>query len=667
MVLDALREKHLKLLAPLAVAALTFAVFLPALKNGFVNWDDLQTLVENQQYRGLGWRQLKWMFTTFHMGHYQPLSWVTFAFDHLIWGMNPLGYHLTSVILHALTALVFYFVCLKLLASGSERARSEGDPGLYLSAAVAALFFAIHPLRVESVAWATERRDVLSGLFYLLAVNFYLKPRLPAGKTGFFRLHILPLAAFLLSLFSKGMGITLPAALILLDIYPLRRLPLSPRRWFTPEFRRIWLEKIPFIIFAAVFAVVGFTATGGAMRSYEAFGPVPRIVHSLFSVWLYVWKTLVPFGLSPLYKLPGSFGLASWPSLLGAAFLTAATAAAVRAGRPALLTAWAYYLVTLGPVAGFVKFGPQSAADRYTYLPCLGFAVLAGAGFHLSRRHPRGLLSNACAALTLLALTGLAFGTWRQQKIWHDSETLWNYALALDPRLDIAHNNLGSYLTSSGEHDRARFHFLEALRINPDYAGAYYNLAWELAEAGKSGPAAGYYREALRLDPGFAMAAYNLGLLSEQAGLPAGRQGRFDQARYYYREALRIDPDYAQAYYNLGTLLAGRGEADKAVECYRQALRINPDYADAHANLCVVLAARGELREGVKHCAAALSIDPAHKNAHYNLALALTGMGKPEEAARHYREALKIDPFFSQARRNLDMLIAGQVRKPRAR
>ncbi len=380
---------RLDLLIPCLTAVVTFMVFLPALNNGFVNWDDMSNIAENQNYRGLGWQQLKWMFTTFHLGPYQPLSWVSYGIDYLLWGMKPFGYHLTNIILHSVNAAIFCLLNLKLLALSTIASARERRADLYLSAAFAALFFSIHPLRVESVAWVTERRDVLSGLFYLLTLLWYVKSNSKeATQSPSWKRHVLPLIFCLFALLSKGMAISLPVVLLIIDFYPLKRLDLNSGSWFAGGNRAVWLEKLPYFLMAAAFGVVGVLgqAQAGALKSYENTGFSVRAAQVPFAVGFYIWKTVMPLKLSPLYKFIG--GLTDPTVLLCSAVMLAFTAAAISVRRrwPVFPAVWFYYLVVLTPVSGIVKFGFQAKADRYTYLPCLGFAVLAGAGFITTRQ-----------------------------------------------------------------------------------------------------------------------------------------------------------------------------------------------------------------------------------------------------------------------------------------
>src|SRR5213078_4351825 len=273
--------------APLLVVLFTLAAFLPTLQNQFVNWDDDKNFSDNPHYRGLGWSHLRWMWTTFHVGHYIPLTWMTLGMDYLLWGMSPFGYHLTSLLLHATNAGVFYFLVLRILTFAlSNRA-------LALSAGFAALVFAIHPLRVESVAWATERRDVLSGLFYLLTILAYLRAceRMDRGR----RWYWLSLALFICALLSKSMVVNLPVVLLILDVYPLRRLG-GFMGWWNPAVRRVYVEKIPFVLLAAAASVIAFKAQFllQSTASLDQLSVLGRLAISAYGLSFYLWKMLLP-------------------------------------------------------------------------------------------------------------------------------------------------------------------------------------------------------------------------------------------------------------------------------------------------------------------------------------------------------------------------------------
>src|SRR5437899_9626389 len=349
-------------LLPCLIALVTFVPFLPTLDNQFVNWDDDKNLLKNPHYRGLGWSQLRWMWTAFHLGHYIPLTWMTFGLDYLLWGMNPLGYHLTNLLLHAANAVVFFFVVLRILTRALPNPSERGE-ALAVSSGVAALVFAIHPLHVESVAWATERRDVLSGLFYLVTILLYLRAceRGERGR-GWYRLSV---AVFVCALLSKSMVVNLPVVLLILDVYPLRRLG-GALGWWSARARRVYVEKIPFVLLAAAASAVALMA----QLSHRAMIPVThlsapgRLAVSAYGLSFYLWKTVVPLNLSPLYELPRTMNPWAMPFILSYGLVLAITAIALALRRrvPGLVAAWLAYIVVLVPVLGIFQSGSQIAA-----------------------------------------------------------------------------------------------------------------------------------------------------------------------------------------------------------------------------------------------------------------------------------------------------------------
>src|SRR5881396_688558 len=484
-------------LVPLLVALVTLAAFLPTLQNQFVNWDDDKNFLDNPHYRGLAGTHLRWMWTTFHIGHYAPLTWMTLGLDYLLWGMNPLGYHLTSLLLHAANAVVFFFVVRRILTRALP-SPSERGYALAVSAGVAALGFAIHPLRVESVAWVTERRDVLSGLFYLSAILIYLRAcERGARGRGWYWLSV---AVFGCALLSKSMVVNLPVVLLILDVYPLRRLGGFVGWWSEPA-RRIYVEKIPFVLLAAAASAVAVMAqlSKSAMISVAHLSALGRLAVSAYGLSFYLWKMVVPLNLSPLYMRPPTVDPEAPPFILSYGLVLAITAIvlALRRRIPGLPAAWAAYVVVLLPVLGIFQSGSQIAADRYTYLAGLGWAILAGAGL-LSCWHATRFLIPGCAVCLLV---GLGVLTWNQAQIWHDSEKLWSHAAAIDPGSPVGQYSLGLALARQRKLTEAIEHFKTALQIKPEYPDAHTNAGAALADQGKLAEAIDYYREALQSEP----------------------------------------------------------------------------------------------------------------------------------------------------------------------
>src|SRR5438445_559176 len=444
---------------PLAIVLAVVAVFAVGLRNEFVQWDDPSNLVENPHFRGLAPSNVAWMFTTTLMGHYIPVTWLSFGLDYVLWGMEPAGYHFTNLLLHAANAVLVYWVSKRLLAA----ARPGASPtALRAGAAVAALFFAIHPLRAESVAWATERRDVLSGLLFLTSVLTYLRA---AGANGARRRRLLAgsVAAFALALLAKSIVMTLPLLLIVLDWYPLRRLSAAPATWRTPQTRRTLLEKLPF----GAVAVAGAAVSYWAVAHHDYFTPAAkyplpsRVAMALYSMVFYVSKTILPTDLSPLYELPVRINPLDSEFVLAAVAVALVSVSLVAlAGRwPAGLAACAWYAIVLAPVGGLVHAGFQLAHDRYSYLSCLGFAVLFGGEAALRRataKFPteKGMLNNLGMAL-------------HQQGRFEEAVPFLRRAVALNERNVVVRANLARALAGLGRYDEALAEFRSAAEEQP--------------------------------------------------------------------------------------------------------------------------------------------------------------------------------------------------------
>src|SRR5881409_1666560 len=570
----ALIERWGSWLVPVLIALVTLAAFLPTLQNQFVNWDDHENLIDNPHYRGLGRAHLRWMWTT-HMGHWIPLTWMTFGLDYLLWGMNPVGYHLTSLLLHTANAVVFFFVVRRILTRALP-SPSERGHALAVAAGFAALVFAIHPLRVESVAWVTERRDVLSGLFYLSAILMYLRAceRGARGRGWYWA----AVGLFAGALLSKSMVVNLPFVLLILDVYPLRRLGGFVGWWSEPA-RRIYIEKIPFVLLAAAASAIAVMAQSSvhAAASLAQLSLPGRLVVSAYGLGFYLWKMVVPVNLSPLYELHSTMDPVAPPFILSYALVLAITAIvlALRRRVPGLPAAWVAYVVVLLPVLGILQSGPQIAADRYTYLAGLGWASLAGAGLLSTwRRWPPFVLTG----LAVVLLSGLGTLSWNQVEVWHDSEKLWTHALAIDPKTSMAQFGLGRVRADQGKPAEAIEHYRQALNIKPDYGAAHYNWGVVLGQQGKPAEAIEHYRLAVQMRPNSADAHNNWGAL-------LGQQGRLADAIEHFQQALRLKPDFAEAHNNWGFALAQQGKRAEAIEHYRHALRLDPDNALAQSNL----------------------------------------------------------------------------------
>lgn len=634
---------RLSVLGPVLAFAAGFLALLPVLGNGFVDWDDPVYLVKNAAFRGFAPHQLAWMFTNTLQCVYQPLAWLTLAADYKVWGMEPGGFHLTALLLHALTAAVFCRLALRLL----ERSRGA-SPANAAGALVAALLFAVHPLRAESVAWASERRELVGDLFWLLAAALYVGPARRKGRPPLRG----PLACFALALLAKGTMLSLPLVLLALDFYPLRR--LGSRR----QAREALVEKAPFFALSLVFGAIGLwavTTQGEVGLGLQVWTLGERAAQIFYGLAFYAAKTLWPARLNYLYEMPRRFSplspvfLASYASVAAAA----ASAFALRRRFPAWTAACAAYAATLLPVIGVVKYGPHITADRYSNLSCLGLLVLVGALFAWALERAKGRAAAAAVwSLPLSLALVLGLQARRQASYWRDSLTLWRRALELDPLNAGAHDNLGVAAADEGRLDEAAAQMRRAIAIDPDLLGAYENLAAVLSRQGRWEDAAAVCEEEIRRAPAREPAHARLALAYVRAG-------RTREGELQYRLALKLKPGDARTHFNLGALLTRLGRLREARKEYQAAVTIDPAYADAQNNLGLLLAAAGRRREAFAHFQAALRVPGRSRAlAHFNWGNALYDEGRLAEAGRHYREAVRLDAGLLAARFNLANTLA---------
>ena len=599
----------------LLVFVATGATFLPALRGEFLNWDDSVNFVANPHYRGLGWSQISWMFTTTLMGHYIPVTWLSFGLNYTLGGMDPWGYHLGNIVLHASNAALVYLIARRLLAAAWSGGAQEGRGArpVALASGLAALLWGIHPLRVESVAWITERRDVLCGLFFLLAVLAYLRALDRGGDPRPAWLAV-SMAAFLASLLSKAAAMPLPAVLLLLDVYPLRR---------RDGWRRLLLEKLPYAALAGAAAVTALIALprGTQVTSYEAYGAAARVGMVAYSFLFYPIKALLPVRLSPMYELPARVDLGTWPFLPALALFTLVTVALLlgRHRWPGGLAAWTYSILMVVPVSGVVHAGSQLVNDRYSYLSGIGFAVLAGgAVLWVLGLAGRGRVAAGTGAVFLggavLIVVTLSLASWTQAYVWRDSETLWRWAVDVDPACSLCHGNLGSAITTT-ELGQARLpeaerHLRRAIELRPDNPIPYYNLGTLLAVRGQYDEAEAALSRYRELTPYSTMGPGRLGLLYvlqgryqdaipllEQArGLPHGAAGSDGGAEAALPRAVRLVEDDPRALALLGRSLVEQGKAVEAILPLQRAVALAP--AAVPARFWLVRAYRISGREG---------------------------------------------------------------------
>jgi len=537
------------------VAAVALLVFLPGLSNDFVNWDDDVNFLENPDYRGVGLDQLRWGASAFLLRHYHPLTWFTLSFDYALWGMNPAGYHLTNALLHALAAALVFL----LFRDWLQLVRKEDAESIAWAAAFGALVFALHPLRVESVAWASERRDVLSGVFVTATLLLYTR-----------RKDSWAAAAFAAALLSKIIAVTLPVTLLLIDLYPLRRKPSV----------RLMLEKWPFALLAAGAAWIALgrydSGVAGAVADLDLY-PGLRAALTLFGLAFYVVKTLAPWDLAPQYVWASSPSALDAVLLSGAVFTVAVTVAAIllRKRFPSLPVAWFAYVVTLLPVLSIVRLDRQQfVSDHHSYLAVLGLTALAS-GLWLSWLQRNRKVALGAAAVLLAVLGAL---TVRQIGVWRDSTTLWTHTLEVSPLSIVAHNNLGRALAAQGHEAEAAERFRRAAELEPRFAQAHYNLGSLLMKQGDLPGAQASLERAAQIEP------RNAQVLNDLANCLLRRQ-RVEEALPRYEAAIGAAPGFADARYNYALALEFARRPREAAEQYRRVTELDPTNQDAWRSL----------------------------------------------------------------------------------
>lgn len=621
---------------PLAIALLTVAVYLPSWRGEFVNFDDTTNFVFNTRYRGLGPEQLRWMFTDYY-GHYIPLTWLSLGLDYVLWGMNPLGYHLTSTLLHGLNAFLLFLVIRLLLA----RARGDQTAGAAGAAAAAgALFFSLHPLRVESVAWISERRDVLSGAFFLLAIWAYLKSvDRPGEERARGRWRGLSIASFALMLLAKTSGMTLPLVLLVLDAYPLGRFRRE-RPW------ALLREKIPYAVLMVAGAAISSVAQNHAQAIYSSsqYPLVQSLAQPGYRISFYLLKTFCPTGLSPLYFYRPELGLSQGLGWLFVAALTGA-ALALRRIRPWVLAVWGSYLILLSPVSGVVQYGPHFAADRNTYLACLPLAVMV-AGFSgalLVRAPLRG------AGVTMIVLAALAAGTIRQSAVWRDSIALWNRAIEIEPDVYYSFGMRAQAFAARGEPARALEDATRSIAYNPGWFETWGTRARaRLALNDPQGALADASR-AVALDPLWAE-GYDL------RGQALVKTGRPREALEDFSRALERRPQYMDARMRRATERAKLGDLDGALADLDEAVRFDPQ-ASVFVLRAMVRGMKGDLEGAAQDATAALREKPGYAEAYLHRGFARLSQGRRAEAAADLARARELLPPGSPLRPRADELL----------
>jgi tetratricopeptide (TPR) repeat protein len=608
----------------------------------FVNFDTGKYVYQNNIVKdGLTLKGIKWAFTTFFFSNWHPLTWLSHMLDVQLYGLHPGRHHLSNVIFHIVNTLMLFIVLRRMTGK------------LWQCGFVAALF-ALHPLHVESVAWVSERKDVLSALFGLLVLWSYTRY---VQKPGVGR-YVPVLLFFILSLMAKPMMVTLPFLLLLLDYWPLRRLNFEGLNKTDPPAKRspaIWfliIEKLPLFIASAAASAVTYYAqrAWGSVVSLDTYPFHIRIANAMTAYVSYIAKMIWPTQLAILY--PYGQVIPAWQTWLAGCLIIGLTLLAVLyyKSRPWFPVGWFWFLGTLVPVIGLVQVGAQSMADRYTYVPYIGlFIIIAWGFFEFLKQWPNPKFKFAVVALVVSG--ALMAVSWQQIGYWKNSETLFKRAIEVTQNNYVAENNLGHALLMKGNFAEAVEHFKKCLDINPRFATAHLNMGLVYTQQDKPQAALQAYAYALAEKPDFAE-AYNF------AGKTHYGLGNYEQAVFNYQQAIKFNPDYTEAHNNLGNALVRLGDHDEALASYQQALTLNPEYADTYKNLGNFWYHTGDSEKALPNYLQAIKINPKFAEAYNGAGAALIRMGEVRKAAVFFNEAVKIDPDYVAAQDNLKNTLA---------
>lgn len=589
------------ILTCLFLVLVTTSVFWQVRDFEFIYYDDQNYIFENPHIEnGLTWTEVVWAFSEGYLNNWHPLTWLSHMIDIELFDLWPGGHHLTNLFLHVLSTVLLFLIFYNMTDS------------LWRSALVA-VFFAIHPLHVQSVAWVSERKDVLSGFFWMLTLLAYF--RYVRGP-GWLR-YLWVLLFFIGGLLSKPMAVTLPFVLLLLDFWPLNRVHADKAdRLSLSTIRPLLLEKIPLFILSALSSVITFLVQqqSGAVQSLETVPFAQRLANAVISYGDYILKTLYPEKLALFYPYPRTFPL--WRIGAAILILTLISALSIRFIRekPFLMVGWLWFLGTLVPVIGLVQVGGQSMADRYTYIPLIGLFIMIAWSIPAPAAEKKGFRAGI-GAVGMVIVMALWTSARIQTRYWKDSRTLFERALQVTSNNAIMHNSLGTALLNDNKINEALYHYREALEIWPEFIDALYNL-----------------------------------------GVALAKNGNGDEAIRAFIKTLTLDPEYIPAHNNLADALMQKGDLKGAVRHLQFVLERRPNHVEANINMGVALTRLGQVEAAISHYQRAIDNDPSNPEAYNNMGVLFVQKKMPAEARRCFRKALDLRPGYESAINNLRLL-----------
>jgi len=644
----------------LLLGSLILAVYWQVQYHEFINYDDNRYITENKYVKsGFSTDSIIWAFTTSHASNWHPVTWLSHILDTQLYGLNPKGHHLTSLALHIANSLLLFLVFTRMTGA------------VWKSCFIAAVF-ALHPINIESVAWAAERKSVLSTFFWFLTMWTYIHY---LKKRNLARYSMLVLF-FALGLMSKPMLVTLPFVLLLLDYWPLNRLEITRSKIILSNdiensvetknsFLYLLFEKIPLLILVTGSCIITFLVQkwGGAVVPLETISSTTRISNALVSYIDYLGKMVWPKSLSVFYPYPID-ELYFWKGLASGLILIGITLVAIRLIRkvPYLAVGWFWYLGTLIPVIGLVQVGQQSMADRYAYIPLIGIFIIIAWGLS-------DLLENYYLKKKLLPiLTGIFFSvlitlTWTQLQYWENSIKLFKHTIAVTekkyPSFSGMYNNLGVALINKMKYEDAIPPIKESINIQPSYSEAHNHLGNAQFGLKRFSEANNHYKEAIRLNPNYFEAHINFANSLSKSLI------FYKEALIHYKKAIQLKPESPEAHFNLGVTLNKYNNSEQAIFYLEESIRLNPNFAEAHLALGNILFVKNKLKKALYHFETTIKLDPDNSIAHNSLGSILGQQGDLEKAIVHFNTAIKIKPDYFQAHKNLGVasLTMGQTQK----
>lgn len=616
----------------LLLAVVTLLAFWQIHDCDFINFDDPEYVTENSHVlKGITADGIRWAFMSGHASNWHPLTWISHMLDVQFFGLNPHWHHLMNLLFHIANTLLLFFVLHRMTKV------------LWPSVVVAALF-ALHPLHVESVAWVSERKDVLSAFFWMLTLNAYVSYVASPNRWR----YLIVLLFFGLGLMAKPMLVTLPFVLLLLDYWPLRRfgrtesaLAQKNSEWIT--IRSLIWEKVPFFVLAFLSSIVTFVVQqkGGMIQSLQSFPFEVRLQNALISYITYMVKTIWPTHLAFLYPYPSHQQL--WHVLGAVLVFVSITIFVIRAAKnsPYLTVGWFWYVGTLVPVIGFIQLALQARADRYTYLPHIGLFIMAAWGIPelIGKWRYRG---QALFALSIGFLVFFFIVTVNQLKYWKNSFTLYDHTIKITDSNFLAYGNRGYAYASAGDYQQAIADYDRSITINPNIMMVHFNRGYANYKLGNYKQSIMDYEKAIEIVPGSSLSYFHLALTYEKLG-------NEKEAIKNYDKAIEITPESPLAYFNRGNAYAAFGQTKRAIEDYGKAIGIDPQYVQAYLNQGCSYHDLGNDKQAIMNYNRAIEIDPHNAEIYYNRAISYAKLGNVKQAIADDTRAIELNPKFAQA------------------